>query len=166
VSPDEQLQLQKENAEADERFCSSLRDMNASSAAEYRAMGTEAIDAAKAAEAPIADAASKSEHAKERLAKIKKGEEAEGGLGKSMTYEECERIMLDAGLTKDDIRYASHLSALLEELESCGIADDFWTALHRPRAASDRPIRRGAERDVLRKHRLAWVDKPAPADGS
>jgi hypothetical protein len=79
-----------------------------------------------------------------------------GGLGKPMTREDFERILLDAGMTKRDIRHAKWLHTVFSELERFpGAMDDFWTAFH-ARDAGEHRIERLAFNDVRRKRGLAW----------
>jgi hypothetical protein len=128
--------------------------MNASTAADYKDLIATAQNAVVKNEAAAKDAAAKADQARERLAKIERGEDVQGGFGRPMTYEQAERIMLDAGLTKGDIR---HMRPVLhDELERLGIENDFWDALAKRREAADIRVHRQAERDVLRKHGLAW----------
>jgi hypothetical protein len=153
---DEQRQLQKENAQADEQLWSGLHDMGASAAADHRELAAKVQRTAADSEAAAANAAANVERAKERLAKIEKGEEVEGGLGKPMTYEDAVRVMLKAGFTKRGIRHVEHMTALFDELERRGIENDFWDALAKRREAIETRLDRQAERDVLRKHGLVW----------
>lgn len=146
---DEQRQLQKENAQADEQFWSTFQDMTESTAADHKELAATAQRTIAASEAAAKDAAAKVDQARERLAKIERGEDVQGGLGRPMTYEQAERIM-------GAIRNSAHLAALLDELERRGIAKDYWDAWEKHRKKADLRIRRQAERDVLRKHGLAW----------
>jgi hypothetical protein len=155
-SVEEQRQLQQENAEADERFWSSLQGMNASTAEDHRELLATTQRAIANSEAAAKSAASNAERAKERLAKIERGEDVVGGLGKPMTREDVERIMLANGWTKGDLRGAERLSTLLAELERRGIAGDYWEAWRKHREAGERRVRRAVEREVLRKHGLEW----------
>ena len=122
---DEQRQLQKENAEADEQLWSTLHDMNASTAADHKGIGSHGTADHCRQRSAAKDAAAKADQARERLAKIERGEDVQGGLGKPMTYEQAERMLLDIGLTKGDIRHMQRTTVLHGELERLGIEQDF-----------------------------------------
>jgi hypothetical protein len=154
-SADEQRQLQKDNAEADERFWSGLRDMHTSTVEEHKELISAAQHAVAKGETAASNAASKADRAREQLTKIEQGEDVAGGLGKPV---DIEALMLANGFTKRDLLNMRRLDTLLTELESRGIASDYWEALHRRREAAKRRIERQAERDVLRKHGLQWDD--------
>jgi hypothetical protein len=149
--PDEQRRLQKENAEADERPWSNLHNIHASTAADHKELVTTAQRTFAAGEAAAADAAPNAERARERLAKIERGEDVAGGLSKPMARQSFEHILLDAGWTNGDIRNAEHLANLLDELERHGVAKDFWNTLNKRKhnETADLRLRRQAERDVV-----------------
>jgi len=131
---DEQRQLQKEYAETDERFWSTLQDLNASTATDHKGLLAKKQRAIADSEAAAKEAAANAERAKERLAKIEKGKDVAGGLGKPV---DLEAALLTAGFTKRQLRNMRHLNALLTELESRGIEKDFWDAHRKHLAASD-----------------------------
>ena len=62
--------------------------------------------------------------AKERIERLKRGENVEGGLGKTLSWEDWERIMREAGLTAADMHYAMQVNAVSH-------ASDFKTWLRR-----------------------------------
>jgi hypothetical protein len=154
---DEQRQLQKENAEADERFWSSLQHLNAAQAENHKGQLAKTQRTVADSEAAAKDAAANAGRAKERLAKIERGEDVAGGLGKPFDFEAG---LLAAGFTKRELRNMVHLADLFAELEKRGIEGDFWDSFRKHMAASDHVhrIQRAAERDVLRKHGLEWKD--------
>jgi hypothetical protein len=152
-SAEEQRQLQRENAEADERFWSSLQSMQADRAAGQRELIATAQRAASEDEAGATNAGAHAERAKERLAKIERGEDVTGGLGKPV---DLEAFLLANGFTKARLRECRHMHALMTELERRGIEGEFWEAFNRHREAGEHAVRRRAERDVLRKHGLQW----------
>ena len=92
-----------ENAEADERFWSSLRDM-ASTVADHKCLAARAADAIANGEARVSKADANAKAVRERVAAIERGENVEGSLGQSMTFEDCVRIMQAAGWTARDFR--------------------------------------------------------------
>jgi len=93
VTPDEQRGLQLENAEAEERFWTSLQDMNQSTVEEHKALAATVEHAIASGQAGAANAAAKTAIAKERVARIRKGEDVPGGLGKRFTSEDAIKIL-------------------------------------------------------------------------
>jgi hypothetical protein len=77
-----------------------------------------------------------------------KGEDVNGGLGKPMTWEDSERILKDAGLTDDDIRFMREFRLTEAEFDafvkqSCELhhrreKSDRWKVLRKIRAR--RPV--------------------------
>jgi hypothetical protein len=63
-----------------------------------------------------ADAAAKVAAAKERVERIKRGENVEGGLGKPMTWEDCERIFHEAGMTTRDMEHCVRVNEVSDAL--------------------------------------------------
>jgi hypothetical protein len=98
----EKRALQLENAEADERFWSNMQDMNVGTVEDHKRLVANAERAIAGGQSAAADAAGKAAIAKERVERIKKGENVEGGP-KPFTSEDYERILRDAGWTKRDI---------------------------------------------------------------
>ncbi len=125
VTPDEQRAIQEENAKDDERFWDSMRDMNAASVEEHKALIATAET--KIAElAPRAEeAAERAEAAKGRLEKIRRGEAVAGGLGKRVdlramlksnsTPEQFRRIQLAASANLTDAEFETALAAALAD---------------------------------------------------
>jgi hypothetical protein len=112
VTPDEQRALQLENAEAEERFWSGLHDAHASTVADHKGLIATAAHAVSQGEAEATKAAARVATAKERAERIKAGENVAGGLGKPMTREDFEAMLLANGWTKRDIRRAGLLAAV------------------------------------------------------
>jgi hypothetical protein len=102
VTMEEMQALKLENAEADERFWSSMQDMNAGTVEDHKRLVANAERTIASGKSAAADAADKAAIAKERVDQIKRGENVEGGL-KPFTSEDYERILRDAGWTKRDI---------------------------------------------------------------
>jgi hypothetical protein len=110
VTPDEQRGLQIENAEDDERLWSQMRDMQASTIEDHKALATDAQKAISSLTAGMAEAEQRAASAKERAQKLKNGENLSGGLSKSAP--DFEKILRDAGWTKADLRHARELNEL------------------------------------------------------
>jgi hypothetical protein len=110
VTPDEQRALQLENAKADARFWDNLAEMHGDVAQGHK--GLIAVAERTVANSENAKAAS-AEHvaqAKDRIARIERGENVEGGLIRSEVN--IEDILIEAGWTKEDLRRARQLGEL------------------------------------------------------
>jgi predicted transcriptional regulator of viral defense system len=62
----------------------------------------------------MANAAANAAVAKERVERIKRGENVEGGLGKQLSLEDYVRIMRDAGMTTGDIEHCMQASQVCD----------------------------------------------------
>jgi hypothetical protein len=105
-STDDQREVQRANAEADAQIWSALHDMNAADAAGYRAMASKAAKLAADSEERANEAQQKATAASDRLARLHRGEEVSGGLGKPATFDAAARA---AGLTAADLRRMSRI---------------------------------------------------------
>jgi len=117
VTLHEQRALQLENAEADERFWSSLQHMNASTAEGHKGLLAKTQRTISDSEASAKDAAANAERAKERIAKIERGEDVAGGLGNPVDFE---TMLRKAGMSDEDIQHCKDMAELRlshEELE-------------------------------------------------
>jgi hypothetical protein len=103
VTPDEQRQVQRENAEADVQVLSGLHDMNASNLDDLKNFVAKTTATISGNEAVLAENAASVRTAKERLDKIDHGETVAGGLGKPL---DLEAVLLAAGWTKSDLEHA------------------------------------------------------------
>ena len=112
VTADEQRALQLENAEADAQFWLNFRDMNAETVEGHKGLVAQAERKIADGQSATANAAANAAIAKERIERLKRGENVEGGLGKPLSWEDCERIMREAGLTAADMRYAMQVNAV------------------------------------------------------
>jgi hypothetical protein len=124
LTPDEQRSIQVENAKDDERFWGTMRDFNASSIEEHKALiaRVEARIAEQASK--VAEAAEKAEAAKDRLEKIGQGESVAGGLGSRL---DINAMLKAAGFTPSMMRRARLLNSLTET--------EFETLIEQMRAA-------------------------------
>ena len=98
VMADEQRALQRENAEYDLHFWSSLRDMKEGNIADNKKLAAVVAEKIAEYEASKAESAASADAAKERLAKIDRGEEVAGGLGKpgTMTRKQSRTFVYEA----------------------------------------------------------------------
>jgi hypothetical protein len=111
VTPDEQRSLQEENAKADERFWSGLRDMHAENVEGHEGLIAAAERAIAAGQAGIAEADVKTEAAKERLDRLARGKPVAGGFDKPMTLED---VIKATGWTASDLRRVRLTHAISE----------------------------------------------------
>jgi hypothetical protein len=82
VTPEEQRTIQEENAKDDERFWAMMHDLNAASAEEHKGLIASAATKKAELEAAAVAAVERRDVARERLAKLARGESVAGGLGK------------------------------------------------------------------------------------
>ena len=110
-----------------------------------------AVDAerkALAAQVRATDAAGKVAAAQERLAKIERGEDVQGGLGKPMTVEDVMQIMRDAGWTDADFQHSRDLNTLGNH----GLFEQYLVACHAARRKATERFERRIAREMLRAH--------------
>jgi hypothetical protein len=149
VTLDEQRALQLENAEADERLWTSLLDIGHSQVSGHKEIVSTAEQAIANGEAETAKATANVVAAKDRIERIKRGENVAGGLGKSHTREDWERELIKAGFTKDQLRRSVLLAQLAAELGDAGWEEFLLETLK----ARERSVASVA-RKILRKKRI------------
>jgi hypothetical protein len=110
VTADEQRALQLENAKADAQFWDRMADMYGGTATDHKGLAARAERTAAEGEVERAKAAEHAARAKERVERIERGENVEGGLGKQQI--DVEAILIEAGWTKADFRRARRLAEL------------------------------------------------------
>jgi hypothetical protein len=144
ATPDDQRTIQEENAKDDERFWGLLRGLNEDLIEGHKALIATA-EAKNAEIAPVvADASEKEERAKDRLARLERGEAVSGGLGKRL---DMEALLDQAGVSKRLRRRAILLASLTdEELKALEVRSKEFIAAHHN--AHDR-----AARKILRARR-------------
>jgi regulator of replication initiation timing len=111
VTPEEQRALQLENDEIDERFWTGLQEMHAQQAQDQKRLAAAAEKAAAASQEGADEAVAKVTAAKERIERLKRGENVEGGLGKPL---DIEQVLLRAGFTKSDLMNMRRVHAIGE----------------------------------------------------
>src|SRR5262245_62402918 len=123
VTPDEQRELQRENAEADGKFWSWLKESWAKQAEGHKQLSANAAKTAAEAEAQASAAEEKAKTAKERIEQLDKGETVTGGLSAPVSfYERLRRL----GWSDREIAEA----ALMAELDEKGFEkflETMWT---------------------------------------
>jgi len=112
VTADEQRSLQLENAKADARFWENLADMHGATVEDHKGLAARVERTAAKGEIERAKAAEHAARAKERVERIERGENVEGGLGKQQI--DIEAILKQAGWTKADFKRARLLHELGE----------------------------------------------------
>jgi hypothetical protein len=141
VTMDEQRALQLENAEADERFWSSFHGMNAGTAEDHKGLAARTASAIAKSEAAAAKAASNAKAAQERIERIKRGENVEGGLGKLHIREDFERILREAGVDP------KHCARVGEVADAIGF-ETMMKAIHQDRHRAERATLRRLHRAI------------------
>jgi hypothetical protein len=150
---DEQRALQLQNAEADERVWSSLRDISQEQADDHKALAAEAERVAANSQAAADNAAANATAAKARIEAIKRGENVEGGLGKPVDFEQALRA---AGLTDERMQDCRRMHELFTFAEAVigdkkraheAVHKEFHAALERTYRATARRLH--AEWQVL-----------------
>jgi hypothetical protein len=137
VMLDEQRGLQLENAEADEKLWTGLQDFSQSQVSGHKELVATAEQAIATGEAEIAKATAKAVAAKNRVERIKRGEDVPGGLGKPHTREDWERELIKAGFTKSDLRHCVALAELAESDDDFQkVQDEITRARHRSEHAT------------------------------
>jgi hypothetical protein len=102
--------VQRENAEADEKLWTTLHSGDAEMAEALKEQADQAGARAKISGEMVAAA-------KDRIARIAKGEIVSGGLGKPMTLKGYKKILRDAGWTAADIRFSKEMNHSLRSEE-------------------------------------------------
>ena len=147
VTLDEQRAIQEANAEVDERFWETMRDMWTASVEEHKAPISRA-ETTIAKEGPrVAEAGERAQAAKDRPERIRRGESVPGGLGKPF---DVRAALKAAGFTERDQTRCELLASLTEaemkqaRAKTCAEVVD----------AADRAIEREARR-IIRARREA-----------
>jgi hypothetical protein len=163
VTPDEQRELQLENARADERFYGQIADMHVGTAEDHKGLLAAAESTIARSQAAAAEAAGKAAQAKERIARIERGEAVDGGLGRPMTYDDMASILKKAGWSDADIKHCEDMGELLKMAERCGGAEaseKIFTQISEAAVAAMRRAERTTSRQMLKGWR-AILDNAA-----
>jgi hypothetical protein len=145
VTADEQRALQLENAEADAQLWSGMRDMNAATAEDQKGLAATVAEAIRSGEAEAANADAHAKEAEHRVARIKRGEDVQGGLGKPRTREDWERELIAAGCTREQLEHCKQLYEVSEAIGFDTVKKAIVDAKHR----AERRVLRGLHRIVL-----------------
>jgi hypothetical protein len=118
VTIEEQRDVKLRNAEADEGFWGQLHEMQHELADGHQRLAADAERAAVKASAAAKKAAEQLAVAKDRIARLKSGEDVDGGL-RTLTWQDFQRILVEHGLTKGDLRHAEAFAALYKLDPNC-----------------------------------------------
>jgi septal ring factor EnvC (AmiA/AmiB activator) len=86
--------------------------MNQSTVEEHKALAATVEHAIASGQAVAANAAARAAIAKERVARIRKGEDFSGGLRKRFTSEDAIKILRANGFSPSDIRQMQHVAEI------------------------------------------------------
>jgi hypothetical protein len=141
VTPDEQRAIQEENAKDDERVWDTLLDLNASHIEGHKAL-IATVEAKIAEMAPeVERAAERVEVARNRLEKLKRGEDVADGLGKPP---DIVAVLKAAGWTPSMMRRGRLLNSLTETEFKMVLESSHSAA----KAAADKATEREARRII------------------
>jgi hypothetical protein len=145
VTLDEQQAVKLENAKAEERLWSNIRDLHAGTVEDHK--GLAAIVERKVAKGQVemAKAATYRDAAKEKRERLERGEDVPGGLSKLPAFEQ---ILRDAGWSTSDIERCIGMAGLSEA--------QFEAMLHEVHAATERAHKATVDA-VLRRRAEAKV---------
>jgi hypothetical protein len=144
VTADEQRALQLENAKADAQFWDNMTGLHASTVEDHKGLVAVAERKIASREAERATAAEHAAKARDRVARIERGEDVQGGLGEPpLTYQRMRRILRDTGMTNSDI---DHAELLHEVAKAMGDDEVISTMVDAALKASGR-----AEKAALRR---------------
>jgi hypothetical protein len=111
VTPDEQRSLQVENAKADEELWSHLHESDAKQIEGHKGLIRSAEQTVASTQAAMIVADAKIAAAKERIARIQRGENVAGGFGEPMDFD---KVLRAAGWTASDLKRARLLAVITE----------------------------------------------------
>jgi hypothetical protein len=147
VTLDEQHALKLENTEADERFWTNLRDTNQANAEDHKRL----LATTERTIANMESAAAKAAAARDRVERLRRGEDVPGGVGKPLTLEDILDILRKAGMTTAEIRHCEELAALHKAMHKVR-GDAAWPELMDELTEA----RNRAERATVRRLLAQW----------
>ena len=112
VTADEQRALQLEHAKADAKQWAHLHDMHAGTVEDYKGLAATVATEITKGEAHAAQAEAHAKTAQDRVERIERGENVEGGLGQPVAVEQ---ILRRIGLTTRDMNHARLLASVPDE---------------------------------------------------
>jgi len=152
VTIDDMRAVQRENAEADEKFWSGLQGMNTEQAEGHKELAAKSARLAADADAGAAAAAERASVAKDRIERLAKGEDVKGVIGLPRPREDYEKILMGAGWSRDDINFSVALAGLADGAEFENYGKLMCEIMHRAEKSSRwkvlRQIRANRGRDA------------------
>jgi hypothetical protein len=112
VTAEEQRALQLENAKADAVQWTSMHGMQVATVEDQKGLAATVASAITRGEAEAAQAQAKAKTAHERVERIERGENVEGGLGNPATREDFEAALIKAGWTRAELRHIERVASL------------------------------------------------------
>jgi hypothetical protein len=112
LTPDDLRVVQQENAKADEQLWTGIRDMNAAAVEGYKGLIATAEKEIAGYASTSPEVAERADAAKERLARLERGEPVVGGIGKKF---DIDKIMKEAGIPPSDARHMLEVASLTED---------------------------------------------------
>jgi hypothetical protein len=152
VTLDEQHRLKIENAEANERFWTKLHAMHEEQVTGHKDLLATAERSIAAISVHMAQAVARAAEARERIERIRKGEDVP--VSKPLTRENAERILREAGFTTADIRHMDLVAAFADEVGEDGF-EEYLREFCKRAEDQRRAHSRAAMRAVLRKRGYA-----------
>jgi hypothetical protein len=152
VTIDELRALQSENTDADEQFWTTVRDMHQSTADDYKGLAENVARTIATAEAAAKMAGDNAEAAKERAARLKRGEAVPGGLAKPPDMHTVLRELRWSEAQIDRCRMVHTISEL-------GGFEEMLAEIHK---AHERAEQAAVRRVLVRRLHLAGI---LPGDG-
>jgi hypothetical protein len=134
--------LKIENAEAEERAWSNIHALHEGQVDDHKGLAATVARAIASGSEAMTKAAVRSADARDRAARLRKGEDAPGSLGKPPTFDQQ---LLQAGFTKEQLRAALQLNEVCEVLGFDAVMKTF----HAERERSERRALRALHRAVM-----------------
>jgi hypothetical protein len=149
VTMDEQRALRLENAEANERFWTSMQSMQEETATDHKKLAATAESAAASMTDGASVAAANVMAAKDHVERIKRGEDVP--VSKPPTREDAEGILRKAGWTAADVRFCLWLNDFHRT-----VGEEGWKLFEQElRRNRSHAVERRAARAVLKKMRVS-----------
>jgi len=139
VTPDEQRAVQLANAETDARFWSSLHDMHAGTVEGHKGLIATAERAVTGATTEMAKADTNAKAARERIARLQRGESVDGGLGKPV---DLRKMLLAGGFSERELRRFEQVA----ELGRIGAFEELLQETHKRIEQSERAALRAVRK--------------------
>jgi hypothetical protein len=148
VTIDDLRALQSENTDADEQFWTTMRELHQSTADDHKQLAAAVARTIATAEAAAKMAGDNAEAAKERAARLKRGDDVPGALGKPP---DMHTLFREAGWTEADLDRCRMIATIGE----IGGFEELMAETHK---AMERARQAVVRRVLVRRLRLAGID--------